>query len=274
MFYSHSSADSGLPSRMRTGADVSMTLTISCAWRSKRLSIAIFASSLSWWTARGCPAPISFHLAWRNSPGGKLSIVSPARFAHDVSQLLRVLDRTLTAGVQFSPIVPAEVPVAELNRSTDERLDRNAAALRSKGKIETSDYDVFLCYNSKDQRQVIAIAERLKERGILPWFDIWEVRPGIRWQKELQRKARSIKSAAVFIGPKGAGPWRELEVEVILQEFIRRNHPIIPVILEGRPGNPRLPTFLNSWHMIDMRKPEPDPFEQLVWELLANVCTE
>ena len=151
-----------------------------------------------------------------------------------------------------------------MNRSANERRDRSVAATQLKGKIETADYDVFLCHNSKDKQHIVAIGERLKARGILPWLDVWEIRPGMRWQKELQRNIKSIKSAAVFIGARG-GPWQELEVESLLQQFVKRKRPIIPVILQGRPGNPRLPAFLDSWHIVDMRNPDPDPFEQLVW---------
>src|SRR5207244_1598300 len=64
---------------------------------------------------------------------------------------------------------PTDRAVAEMNRNADERRDLNAAALRLRGKVETSDYDVFLCHNSRDKKQVMAIGERLKERGILPW---------------------------------------------------------------------------------------------------------
>jgi hypothetical protein len=126
-------------------------------------------------------------------------------------------------------------------------------------------YDVFLCYNSKDRRHVAAIAQRLRERGIRPWFDIWEIPPGARWQKELEKHLILIRSAAVFIGPKGTGPWQELEVESMLLHLARRGRPIIPVILDGRRGRPRLPAFLNLWHVVDMRERDPDPFEQLVW---------
>jgi WD40 repeat protein len=168
------------------------------------------------------------------------------------------------------PSAKAEAAVSEMNRSADEHRDRGVAATRLKGKIETGDYDVFLCHNTKDKPQVIAIGERLKELGILPWLDIWEIRPGTRWQKELQRNIRSVRSAAVFIGGRGTGPWQELEVEAALQEFVRRNRPVIPVILSGRQGTPRLPAFLGSWHMIDMRHPDPDPFEQLVWGITGE----
>ena len=59
-------------------------------------------------------------------------------------------------------------------------------------------------------------------------------------------------------------------MEAFLQEFVRRNRPVIPVILSGRQGTPRLPAFLGSWHMIDMRHPDPDPFEQLVWGITGE----
>lgn len=172
------------------------------------------------------------------------------------------------------PSAQAEAAVTEMNRSADERRDRSVTATRLRGKAEMHDYDVFLCHNTKDKQAVIKLGEQLKERGILPWLDIWEIRPGIRWQKELQRTIRSIKSAAVFIGPRSVGPWQELEVEAILREFAKRNRPIIPVIMKARKGRPRLPAFLDSWQLVDMRKPDPDPFEQLVWGITGEKSAE
>jgi hypothetical protein len=163
-----------------------------------------------------------------------------------------------------------EVAVFEMNRSADKQRDRSVAATRLKGKVETGDFDVFLCHNSRDKPQVVAIGEQLKERGILPWLDIWEIRPGMRWQKELRRAIKSVKTAAVIYGPSGAGPFQELEAETLIGEFIKRGKPIIPVILDGRQGNPRLPAFLDSWHKVDMRIPSPDPFEQLVWGITGE----
>jgi GTPase SAR1 family protein len=164
----------------------------------------------------------------------------------------------------------AEAAVSAMNRSADEQRDRNVAETRLKGKVQTADFDVFLCHNSKDKPQVMAIGERLKERGILPWLDVWEIPPGKRWQQELRRAIKSVKTVAVFIGPGGTGPWQELEVESLLGEFAKRGKPIIPVILEGRQGTPRLPAFLNAWHKVDMRNPNPDPLEQLIWGITGD----
>ena len=134
------------------------------------------------------------------------------------------------------PTARPEAALAEMNRSADDQRDRNVAEARLRGKIETRDYDVFLCYNSQDRERVKAVGEQLKDSGILPWLDVWEIRPGTRWQQELQKQIKSIKSAAVFIGPKGRGPWQDVEVESLLTQLVKRKCPIIPVILEGRPG--------------------------------------
>jgi hypothetical protein len=171
---------------------------------------------------------------------------------------------------ELPKVAAADAAVVEMNRSADARRDQDVAATRLKGKIETGDYDVFLCHNSKDKPQVMAIGERLKERGILPWLDVWAIPPGRRWQKELQKQIKSIKSAAVFIGPKGPGPWQELEVEALLQQLAKRGRSIIPVILPGRAGLPRFPAFLSLWQVVDMRQRDPDPFEQLLWGITGQ----
>ena len=150
-----------------------------------------------------------------------------------------------------------------MNRSANEWRDQSAGQLRLKGKIETGDYDVFLCYNSEDAGQVKAIADRLRERGILPWFDLYEVRPGARWKPALDQALSTFQAAVVFLGPKGPGPWQELETEAVLQKMMHRERPVIPVILPGRPGVPRLPAFL-SLDAVDFREADPDPFERLV----------
>ena len=172
--------------------------------------------------------------------------------------------------LEEEPFARAEAAVAEMNHSADDQRDRNVAEARLRGKIETQDYDVFLCYNSADKERVKAIGEQLKERGILPWLDVWEIRPGTRWQPELEKQIKSIKSAAVFIGPKGRGPWQDVEIEALLMQLVKRKCPIIPVILEGRQGQPQLPPFLGTVHIVDMRQPDPEPFRQLVWGITGE----
>jgi len=53
---------------------------------------------------------------------------------------------------------------------------------------------------------------------------------------------------------------------VASRDLIRRLHFGELVLLRAA----RLPAFLGSWHMIDMRHPDPDPFEQLVWGITGE----
>jgi hypothetical protein len=114
------------------------------------------------------------------------------------------------------------------------------------------------------------IGELLKERGILPWLDEWELRPGLPWQRLLEQQIGQIKSATVFIGQSGIGPWQQLELEAFLCEFVRRSCPVIPVLLTNAPREPELPVFLGGMTWVDFRKRDPDPMEQLIWGITGE----
>ena len=36
-------------------------------------------------------------------------------------------------------------------------------------------YDIFLSYASEDKPRVEMLAERLRDKGVLVWFDQWEI---------------------------------------------------------------------------------------------------
>ncbi|HKQ53487.1 MAG TPA: TIR domain-containing protein [Pyrinomonadaceae bacterium] len=160
--------------------------------------------------------------------------------------------------------------VARMDREADEGRNRETAAMVLRGKIESGDYDVFLCHNSKDKSEVKAVGERLKEQGLLPWLDEWELRPGQSWQTELEKQIEIIKAAAVFVGSDGIGPWQDRERQAFLRQFVKRNCPVIPVILPGCADTPRLPVFLEEMTWVDFRKLEPDPFKQLLWGITGE----
>lgn len=126
------------------------------------------------------------------------------------------------------------------------------------------EFHVFLCHNSVDKPVVRKIANKLRERGIVPWLDEWELLPGRAWQPLLEQQLGQIRSAAVFIGSQGIGPWQQLELEALLREFVERGCPVIPVILDNAPQKLQIPLFLRSMMWVDFRNPYPDPLEQLI----------
>jgi len=92
-------------------------------------------------------------------------------------------------------------------------------------------FDVFLCHNSSDKEAVKKIGERLRDAGLKPWLDVWELPPGRPWQKALEDQIATIRAAAIFVGPDGFGPWQDQEKDAFLRQFVKRSCPVIPVIL-------------------------------------------
>lgn len=153
--------------------------------------------------------------------------------------------------------------------STPQQLSDSVSSITSHVKQE-SNFDVFLCHNGEDKPAVKEIGKQLKEHGIIPWLDEWELRPGLPWQPVLEQQIGQIKSAAVFVGQAGIGPWHQMELYAFLSEFARRGCPVIPVLLPDAPTEPHLPLFLHSVTWVDFRKQEPDPIEQLIWGITGK----
>lgn len=133
-------------------------------------------------------------------------------------------------------------------------------------------FDVFLCHNSADKPAVKAIGKSLKDAGLNPWLDEWELQPGQPWQDQLQAQIEDIGAAAVFVGKDGEGPWQKLEIQAFLQQFVDRKCPVIPVILPDYPKDkaPKLPPFLALFTWVDFRKDDPDPLSQLIWGITGK----
>jgi nucleotide-binding universal stress UspA family protein/tetratricopeptide (TPR) repeat protein len=143
--------------------------------------------------------------------------------------------------------------------------------LEAKAPSEEPDtFDVFLRYNRADQPAVEEVARQLMKLGIRPWFDQWQLRPGLPWQDELERQIEKIKSAAVFVGKEGIGPWQDMEQDAFLREFRKRRCPVIPVILPEGGEEPRLPIFLAGMTWVDFRSQAPDPMERLIWGITGK----
>ena len=131
-------------------------------------------------------------------------------------------------------------------------------------------YDVFLCHNHEDKPVIRRIAELLLQQGVQPWLDEREMRPGLPWQQVLEQQISMIRSAAVFVGDDGVGPWQRMEIDAFLRQFVQRNCPVIPVLLPDAPVEPQLPLFLGGFTWVDFRKSEPEPLSQLIWGITGK----
>jgi GTPase SAR1 family protein len=160
--------------------------------------------------------------------------------------------------------------VSEMDVKADSRRAAETAVSILEGKIATEDFDVFLCHNSQDKEAVKEIGGELKRHGILPWLDEWELRPGFTWQSELEKQIPKIRSAVVFVGKGGLGPWQRSELHAFLSEFHNRKCPVIPALLPDAPLVPELPVFLRGMTWVDFRTHNPLPIDQLIWGITGE----
>ncbi len=154
--------------------------------------------------------------------------------------------------------------LGELRVTDVEIIGENAAKSIINHKRVNGHYDVFLCHNHENKAEVRKIGLRLKQHGILPWLDEWEIRPGETWVKALEEQIDSVKAAAVFIGDK-KGPWHEIEIDAFIRQFGKRKCPVIPAILRSCKTVPEIPIIIGAFHLVDFRKRNPDPLLQLIW---------
>lgn len=187
----------------------------------------------------------------------------------------RIVDRepaavSAASDAKPAPAAPSAAPGSVATAAAEREPERLARQRELERKRAAAEFDVFLCHNTSDKPAVKRIAEHLEARGILAWLDEWELPPGQPWQPLLEKQIANIKSAAVFVGAAGVGPWQEQEIYGFLREFVSRKSPVIPVMLEDAPAKPELPIFLRAMTWVDFRVADPDPFSRLVWGITGR----
>ena len=70
--------------------------------------------------------------------------------------------------------------------------------------------------------------------------------------------------------PSGDWPLADMEQEAFLRQFVKRDCPVIPVILPDCEGDLDLPAFLEGMTRVDFRRDDPDPLEQLIWGITGQ----
>jgi hypothetical protein len=117
-----------------------------------------------------------------------------------------------------------------------------------------SEFDVFICYNSRERSTIQELNTYFKQSGLTTWLDEERLPLGRPWQMELERQIGEIRTVTVCVGNSGIGPWQDLEIRAFLSEFVRRGIPVIPVILASAKSVPELPLFLREMTWVDLRK--------------------
>jgi GTPase SAR1 family protein/nucleotide-binding universal stress UspA family protein len=164
----------------------------------------------------------------------------------------------------------ADQSTAQMNASADagREIEAATAVLLGKtavlrGEQDVAEHDVFLSYHWRDKEAVRSIAQQLSNRGLRPWMDERQLRPGSAWQPELEEIIARVPAAALVIGAQ-RGPWQTKEIYAFIEQSVSRGCVIVPVLLPDA-NTADLPVFLKGLMWVNLAVPEPDPLDQLVW---------
>ena len=180
----------------------------------------------------------------------------------------------ISAFMASSPRPPEHERFTAIQRLLNE-LSRASRANESVNKYwqrtqKKTGFDVFMCHNSADKEEVRRICRDLKARRLRPWLDEEQLRPGLPWQETLEEQLGNIATAAVFVGASGFGPWQNRELRGFLDEFVRRQCPVIPVLLPSITSPPQLPLFLRQMTWVDYRRDARAALDLLVWGITGE----
>lgn len=135
--------------------------------------------------------------------------------------------------------------------------------------------DVFFSYNNADEALVLEVYTRVIARGLTVWLDKPNMRVGFPWIRKMEEAITTSASAAILIGLAGIGPTQQLEVQKCIEEYTKRQIPIIPVLLPGAPAPQNLTHFLSGFQAVSMQGGITDEgVERLVWGVLGVSATE
>ncbi|QKW34824.1 toll/interleukin-1 receptor domain-containing protein [Actinomadura sp. NAK00032] len=145
--------------------------------------------------------------------------------------------------------------------------DPAEAARTLHGKLLRDEFDVFVAHSSADRPAVRELCRELRRRGVQPWLDIHEIRPGTSVQDKIQLAVRKARSALICLGPDGIGPWQETEIRALMEQCVERSMPLIPVMLPGARAVPARFGFLGQFGTVsfDQDITEQEPLCRLVW---------
>jgi energy-coupling factor transporter ATP-binding protein EcfA2 len=137
-------------------------------------------------------------------------------------------------------------------------------------------YSAFLSHNSQDKSIVEKIAQWLQDNANLSvWLDKWNLIPGDPWQEEIEKALDESQCCVVFLGPKGMGPWQNMEMRSVLNTRVSENSiRVVPVLLPGavRQKESKLPRFLRelTWVVFNVKWDESEALHGLVCGIEAK----
>jgi len=215
------------------------------ALRSTRQISKLAAQCLSLWNL-GSP---SLAKQFKVSPGAMAIRLEEINLVPSVQESKKLADGGLDE-IDLEPSGPAPM-----------------APLAAKPDLEV--YDVFISYRREDREFVQWLITELRKRGLNPWFDGLLV-AGTRWRREIDEAVQGSRVAVILLGSLGCEGYQDIEIEALVDEFLEKGSPIIPVFIPGWSDETRVPFSLKAFQRVDFREDKAEALEKLIQGILSS----
>jgi len=125
---------------------------------------------------------------------------------------------------------------------------------------------VLISYRSTKQATAEALANRVSDEGIDPWFDKWEVQAGDSIPGKIEEAFRTSKACLLlWSADHSAGAWCTEEMHTAISKRVTEGYKIIPIRLD----DVSLPDLLAHLRRVDLLSR--DHFEDAVAQILESL---
>jgi hypothetical protein len=177
-----------------------------------------------------------------------------------------------TAGwqyVEFSELSAAQRRLLDSVNATIDRLAWEDLRRRfdAPGPPRTQ-LQVFISHRAGHEKFAEALANRLGQEGILPWFDKWEIQAGDSVPGKIEEGLRdSMAFIPIVTADYQEGRWATDELHNAIAKRVEEEYKIIPVLLE----HCERPELIRHLRYVDFSKQDPETFESKFGELIDGI---
>lgn len=158
--------------------------------------------------------------------------------------------------------------LTSVNATIDRMAWEHLRARLRVGKSDTRQPQVFISYRAGHDKFAEALANRLGQEGIVPWFDKWEILAGDSIPGKIEQGLRdSMAFIPIITADYQEGSWATDELHNAIAKRIEQDYRIIPVLLERC----ERPELIRHLRYVDFSSQDPEIFESKFAELIDGI---
>jgi TIR domain len=128
--------------------------------------------------------------------------------------------------------------------------------------------EVFISHRSSEDAFAEALARRLGQESIVPFFDKWDVKAGDSIPGKIEGAfGRSIACVIILSDDFILGQWATAEMDTAITKRIQEDYRVIPVLYEKCD----VPELLKPLRHVDFSSHDPQTFESKFGELIDAI---